>query len=486
MIWAMGELTPISLAKSTNRGRHDFEASARLINCYMESLAPDGKQEFALYAINGWDGWTTLPGASGGVRAMLSLDSELIVVSGRQIYSVSPAQSATLVGGIASSGLVTIARNRRSPNTQAVIVCDGIWYVYEGGTVTAGNDSDLQAPIYVIEKDGYFIFLSANGTITLSGIDDTTIDGLDFLNAQSNSDGGVALATRGTDVIVFGQKSTEFFVNTGNADFPFERQAYRGFGCYAAGSVSEINALINNAMVDSVVWAASDEDGKYTGLFLLSGYEAQKISSYTIDRQIEADPNPENIRSFAWSENGHVFYTITGSTYSHTYDTVEGAWHERRSQNADFWNVSAHAAFAGKTLFGDKAAGSIYRSSIDLYDADGETVEMEIQLPITHAWPYQLVVNRFAVDAVPGVGRVSADEHIADPQIMFDMSRDGGRNFGTVLSRSLGRAAQTNQSLEWRALGRIPRNGTVFRLRISAGVKRCVLSAAIDVDKLAA
>jgi len=111
---------------------------------------------------------------------------------------------------------------------------------------------------------------------------------------------------------------------------------------------------------------------------------------------------------------------------------------------------------------------------------------MEIRLPLTHAWPYELICNRFAVDAVPGVGLVSTDEHLRDPQIMFDFSRDGGRNFGTILTRTLGRAAQTNQRIEWRALGRIPRQGTVFRLRISSGVRRCVMGVAIDVDKLAA
>lgn len=482
----MADLTPISLASGTNRGRYDFEASARLVNCYVEALGQGGKNQFALYAINGWEQWATLPGAAGGVRGMLSLDSELLVVAGRGLYSVSPSQAVTLIGGIASDGLVTMARNRQSPDPQAVIVSEGQWYIYQGGTLTPGSDPDLRSPIYVTQKDGYFVFLAADGTFTLSGIDDTTIDGLDFANAQSSPDGGVALATRGTDLIIFGQNSTEFYTNTGNPDFPFERQAYRGFGCYTAGSVAEITAQIQNSMVDSVIWAATDEKGKYTGIYMLTGYEAQKISNYDIDREIEKDPSPGEIRAFGWTENGHVFYNIKGSTYSHTFDTVEGVWHDRQSATKGFWRAVAHETFRGQTIFGNSENGTLYRSSIDLYDAAGETVEMEIRLPLTHAWPYELICNRFAVDSVPGVGLVSSDAHLSDPQIMFDYSTDGGRNFGLVDGRSLGAAAQTMQNLEWWALGTIPRQGTVFRLRISSGVRRCVMGVAIDVDKLAA
>ena len=482
----MADLKPISLSKGTGRGRYAYEASARLINCYAESLGTGGKTQYALYAVNGWEEWSTLPGASGGVRAVMSLDNQLLVVAGRQLYSVSTTGVVTLVDGIQSDGLVTMDRNRRAPDVQAVIVCDGSWYIYQDGERTLGNDPDLQSPIYVTAKDGYFIFLSANGTITISAIDDTTIDGLDFANAQSNADGGVALATRGTDLIIFGQKSTEFWTNTGNADFPFARQVYRGFGCYAAGSVSEITALIQSTMVDSVCWAATDEKGGYTGVFMLAGYEAQKISTYDIDRDIESDPNKSGIRSFAWSENGHVFYTITGSTYSHTFDTVEGVWHERKSASQSYWRAVSHETFAGQTIFGDSEDGTLYRSSRDLFDAAGETLEMEIWLPLTHAWPYKLILNRLVVDAVTGVGQNSIDQHIADPQIMFDFSRDGGQNFGTVSSRSLGRMGQGNRVMEWRGLGMIPPHGTVFRFRISAGVRRCVMGAALDADQLAA
>lgn len=480
----MGELNPIALPHSNNRGRYRYESSARLINCYAENLGRDGKGPFALYALNNLANFATLAGASGGVRGLLALDSEnMLAVAGRQIYLVNAEGGSSLIGGIASDGPVTMRRNRQVP-PQVVIVSDGQWYVYQDGAVAVGNDPDLPPPVYLLQKDGYFIFLHADGRWTISGLDDVTIDGLDFATASSDADGLVAGATRGVDVLLFGDRSTEFWQNTGVTDFPFERSQYRGFGCYAAGSVSEITALINGSMVDSVAWAATDEQGAYTGIFLLSGYEASKISSYEIDRAVLDEPDKSQLKGFSWSEDGHVFYTISGSSFSYTYDTVEGFWHERKTPEKAVWNISAHATFGGKTIFGSAEAGTLYESRRSLFDGASVTHAMELWLPIVHASPRKMICNRFKVDAVRGVGLNSIDAHVADPQIVLDISHDGGGNFGTQLSRSLGAQGQGNGICEWHMLGEIREQGAVYRLRVSPGVKRCVIGASIDVEAL--
>jgi len=365
-------------------------------------------------------------------------------------------------------------------------VSEGQWWIYQNGEFALGSDTDLEAPIYVTEKDGYFVFLSETGRFTISGIDATTIDGLDFATASSDADGGVALATRGSDLIIFGTRSTEFWSNTGNADFPFERQTYRGYGCYAAGSVSEITALVDGQMVDSVVWAATDETGAFTGLFLLSGYGAVKISTYEIDRKIKADSNPAGIQSFAWSENGHVFYTIKGTDYSYTYDTVEKAWHERRSKEYDYWRCVAHETFNGNPIFGDAVSGVLYQSSIDVYTENLNSIEMSVELPIVHAFPYELCLTRVILDCQTGVGLNTTDEDYKDPEVQFDMSWDGGFHFDEIGQRSVGLQGQTLQKVDWWGLGMIPRQGAVLRFRMSPGVKRAVMGVAIAVDQLAA
>jgi len=486
----MGELVPISLPSAQNQSRSGLVASTTLVNCYRETEGGDAKNQFSLVAVNGWEDYATLTGSTGGVRAMINLDNELLVVSGRQVYAVSPAQDVTLIDGLPSDGYVTMARNRQAPDPQCVIVADGSWWIYQSGVLTEGSDPDLESPIFVTQKDGYFVFLSESGRFTISGIDDTTIDGLDFANAQTSADKGVALATRGTDLLIFGERSTEFWVNTGNADFPFELQAYRGYGCYAAGSVDEITALVDGRMVDSVIWAATDENGKFTGVYLLAGYEANKISTYEIDRAVEADANPAGIRGFAWSENGHVFYTITGSTYSYTFDTVERSWHTRKSRTYSYWRACAHATFNGENIFGDCISDSsgayLYRSDIDLYQADGESIQMEVQVPITHAFPFEMSLNRVLLDAVTGVGLNSTDDDLASPEVVFSVSRDGGKTFGTERHRTVGAQGQTLQTIQWWGCGPIPRQGAVLKFAYSPGVKRIMMGVAVDIERRAA
>lgn len=477
-------LTPIQLSTRTAKSRNGFESAARLINCFSETVGQEAKANFTLYAINGLNSFATLTGASGGVRRMLATETELQVVAGRQLFSVSSAGDATLVGGITSDGLTTMARNSNE-NPQTVIVVDGLWYIYQSGVLTQGNDPDLPPPIYVTEKDGYFIFLAADGQFTISGINVVTIDGLDFATAEARSDDGVGLATRGNDLIVFGTRSTEFWQNTGNADFPFERAQFRNFGCYAAGSIAEVTALVQGSIVDSVVWCATDEKGAFVGVYLLNGYSANKISTYDIDRDIADDPSPQNIRSLSWSEDGHVFVAITGSTYTHVYDTVEGTWHERQSNGYSYWRPKAHASFAGNVVLGDSISGELYKSERSAFDESGSDMLMTVQLPIVHAFPYELSATRLILDAVPGVGISGAASHISDPVVMMDVSRDGGRNFGAVRHRNLGKEAQVLKQIEWNGLGDIPRQGATIRFRISASVRRALMGAAIEVERLA-
>src|SRR5262245_51082062 len=120
---------PIALAKGSSEGRYPQLGIAKLTNFYVEELGEMGKQPFSLNAINGLIEWGVL--TEDGVRGMLALDTELLVVSGRQLDRLSAAGGvATLVGGIAADGMVTMAANRASPRDVAIVV-DGVYFLYE-------------------------------------------------------------------------------------------------------------------------------------------------------------------------------------------------------------------------------------------------------------------------------------------------------------------------------------------------------------------
>jgi hypothetical protein len=349
----MAQLVPLALGTTSKRSRYGQEGDARHLNVYVEQIGEEGKTPWVIYADDPVVSFATLVNGSD-IRAMLPVGSTLYVVSGRNVYAVDGSGTAQLLGTIATDGHVTMASNRRQPNPQIAIVCGGLYYLITNNNLQLVSDEHLPPPLMVFERDGYFIFPVLDGRVFFSGINDgANIDGLDFFSAESRSDQNVTGATRGSDNIIFGRQSMEFWPNTGDADSVFTRQQSVNIGCYAAGSVAEITAVINGATVDSIAWAATDEQGAYLGVMLLNGYAGQKISNEDCDRDIQNDPSPQNIRAYSWSDKGHVFYEISGTGYTWIYDTTKGTWHEGRSYGLERRRFSCYARFAGKHIFGD-------------------------------------------------------------------------------------------------------------------------------------
>lgn len=483
----MAEPVTIGLPKSSGAGRYPQLGIAKLTNCYVEEMGQTGKQPFAIVATNGNIEWAVLPGADGGVRAMLALETELVTVAGRQLFrSSGGGGAAVLVGGIPADGIVTMAANRASPR-DVVIVVDGVYFLYEeGGAVTVGADGDLPSPIAVTEISGYFVFAIADGRFFIAGPDAVDVDLIDFASAESNADRNVMVATRGRELVIFGTASTEFWTESGAADFPFARIQVIDVGCYAPASVANLMVLKGGvAASDTLVWAAADHKGAYAAVVMLDGYSAVPISDHEIDRLIRDEPNPAAIRGFSWTEDGHSFYCITGAAFSKVFDTRTMTWHDRSTFGADRWRPGEHATFAGLTLFGDLDTNQIYRSRHDLFDEDGTRIRTEIILPTIQMFPSRFKVNAIHVDAVTGVG-LNTDDDDADPKLMIAVSRDAGASWGPERMVSLGALAQRHVRIKERGFGNFDHNGMTIRLACTAKVIKAIQGLAIEAEKLMA
>lgn len=371
------QYTPIALGNQANPGRDPQAGDARLINCYVESAGAEGKAQLPIYACDGFASFATAS-ASGaaGVRCLLPLsDSALIVVSGTRVmrFNSAGAEASDAAGAIASEGLVTMARNRKPSTPQiGIAVASGagqLWFL-ESDTLTQFNLASLESTnlVSVSVLDGYFILFFDNGEFFVSDIDSKTIDSLNFAAAESSPDDGVISKIRGRDLVLFGTQSTEWWANTGAADFPFERTNSSDFGCYAAGSATNVISVGDN-LLDTIAFAATDSQGSYLGVCYLDGYSARKISTSEVDRVISAETNKSEITSLSWSANGHTFYTISTSTQTWTYDFATGRWHQRKSHGLGYWRIGKAASFGTKVIVGDKTLARLYWMHSGLYDA---------------------------------------------------------------------------------------------------------------------
>lgn len=485
----MANPVPIALAKGSSEGRYPQLGIAKLTNWYIEELGEMGKHPFSLIAINGLIEWGVT--SEDGVRGMLALDTELLVVAGRQLDRLSAAGGvATLVGGISADGMVTMAANRASPRDVAIVV-DGVYFLYEeGGSVAAGADVDLPSPIAVFEIAGYFIFVIADGRFFIAGPDDTEVDELAFASAEASADRNVMGAKRGREAVIFGAGTTEFWTESGAADFPFARVQVIDVGCYAASSVANVLVLKPGVpATDTLIWAASDHKGAYASIVLLDGYAAVPISTPEIDRLIRDEPNPANIRAYSWTEDGHAFYAISGTSFTKVFDTKfvgdpQRGWHDRKTFGRTRWRPAEHATFAGMNIFGDLETNQLYRSVPELYEEDGDRIRCEAILPNVHMFPRRFKVPAIYVDALTGVGLNTSDDD-ADPVLMIDVSRDAGASYGPERQASLGAMAQRHVRIKERGWGNFDHNGMTLRLACTAKVARAIQGVSIEAEPLA-
>lgn len=152
--------------------------------------------------------------------------------------------------------------------------------------------------------DTYVFIMTEDGKIWNSEPNDPTKwDALNFITAEAEPDKGVALAKHFNYLIAFGQWSTEFFYDAGNATGSplLPNQTMRiEFGCANGDSVVE--------MQQTVVWVGV---GRNTGrtVLMLDGTRPTQISDVSIERILNQS-SLANVRAYSLKISGHYFYVL--------------------------------------------------------------------------------------------------------------------------------------------------------------------------------
>ena len=474
---------PLEIGTRSNPGRYGQSGAARIINGYAEDAGKEGKHPMPVYASAGLADFATLT-EGGEIRAMIDLDDFIYAVAGRTIYRVDTGGLATLIGGLASDGHVTMSRNRKAENPQIAVTCDGISKIITGTSVADLEDSDLPPANSNFNIGGYTVWTHPNGRFSWSAIDETSeVDALDFATAEANPDGLLIGKGLGQTCVFFGQRSIEFWALTGS---PFDRHHVISVGCYAAGSVAEVPIITPQLISDSIAFAATDRQGAYAGICVIENLSARKISTHAVDRSVRDEPNINTITSCSWSDGGHAFYCISGSTFSWCWDSATGEWHERRSYGLDRWKIRSVHQFGGGLIAGDYTSNKLYRMSNTVYTEGSDPLIMTIQPPPVHAFPEALEFLGLYLDVIPGVGLASGDDHNIEPHIMVSWS-DDGINFHGNRTIAIGRLGETIKRVKTTRLGQSRRGAArTFRFSVSAAVAKGIMGASLDASKLAA
>jgi hypothetical protein len=469
-------LVPVALTNKSNPARYKQGGSAQLINCYVESIGEEGKTPWAIYASDGLQGFAQLSTADGGVRAFLNVDGTLWVVAGTsaRLYRVTVGGGVTDIGalsGFDETGPVFMERNRRA-TPDIAIVNNGLMFYYRT-TLAQVTDVDLLAPTSLAFVAGYFVIGTANNTWQVGALDDASAwDALDFERADSSPDAVVRVAQRQTEIVIFGEVSTEFWAETGGTDgVPFSKSSSMDIGLAASDSVATVD--------QTLVFVASDRTVR-----MLSGYQGTIISTSAVERDITSlsATDRANITATSWTANGHTFYSITSDAWTWVYDTRTGLWHNRASYGQPNWKIAKVCEFGGKIIAADRDVANLYEMSPTFFDEAGDPLVMEATLAPVHAWPKEITCHSVHMDAEKGVGTGQGDSQDIDPHILLSWSLDGGYTFNYQRRLPLGVQGKRTVELRTNRLGQSEVDGFVFKIQCSAKVARAVYQMSAEME----
>jgi len=405
---------------------------------------------------------------SGPVRGGIEYNDLAYFVIGNTLYEFNSAGGGASRGTIGTAtGRVSMAHNGvRSGANQQIFIADGTsGYIYDNATSTLAeiSDADMTSADTVVFFDGYFLFNQTNTDRfwQTAAYDGTSIVATDFYTAEGDPDKAVSLLTDRRQLFVFGQKTTEGYYNSGDADSTFQRfqGGFSQTGCAAAFSAARFD--------NAVMWLSRNEKGDGEIVRMADGYQPVTVSTHEINYQISKYTTISDAFAYAYRHEGHEFYVITFPTANVTwvYDALEKEWHHRAHNIGGVFpsreRYNCHVFAFGKHLFGDYSNGKIYALSGTSATVNGERIERErATVGIADEDEGRVRIHSFQLDMQEGIGDQTTDD---DGLIYLSYSKDGGHTWSNEVSRDAGDTGEYDKRIIWRRLG-IGRNW-IFRIR---------------------
>ncbi len=330
-------------------------------------------------------------------------------------------------------------------------------------------------------SDGYFL-VNEGGTnkFFVSDLKSFNIDTLEFASAEGSPDLLVGLIVNHRNLILFGELTTEVFVNTGNGDFPFERVqgGFLEIGCVAKYSISKASGT---------VFFLGKSDIGQSMVYSMQGLSVQRISNHAIEYALSTYEDISTATAYNYEDNGVIFYVLNFDEATWVYDVSTGSWHERAYTNAgvlERHRVECHAFdSATKThLGGDYETNKIYAISNDVYADDEDAITRLRASPHVSSDLKRLFCNSFQLDMEVGIG-LDGGVQGSSPTVMFDFSDDGGHTWSSeswaLADNAAGSIGEYKTRVRWTRLGSF--RDRIFRVKMTDPVKTVWIDAQLDV-----
>ena len=448
-------------------GAYDLEEAVAIqecINMFPELEASGSKARIILRRFPGLKAFSTeLVGKK--IRGMEYMNGTLYVVADQTLYSVSSSGVTTSIGTIEQVGRVSMAHgwaDDTSIYSLVIVNGTGTGYVYNETTLSTISDTDFEAADLVLYLDTYFVFHKTNTSqffISEAG-SATSYIGTDIATKEGNPGKIVSMITSHRDLILFGEDTTETWRNTGNTDFPFQRQegTYQERGAIGLRCPAEMDNTVYYLGDDRVVYA-------------LAGYRPTMISHHAIEKWLDEQDKSvldEGI-GMTITHQGHYWYILSFSTGTWVYDattsnlTEKKEWFQLESWEHTNWRVTEAIPAYGRTICSDDS-GYLYTLDAKTLTENGTRQLKRRTTPFYQGERKPISCPRLELAFKQGVANAS----VTDPSVMLEISRDWGRTWGSRRVRSLGKLGEYIQKAVWRRNGHA--RGMVFRWSVTDDV----------------
>lgn len=470
--------------------------SDRTINFFPE-LTPSttAKTVLALIGVPGMELDITV--GDGPIRGTYVANGLMYVVSGSELYSVdtSSTVSASLGTLATTTGAVVIKFNGLATagvgGNQLAIV-DGVnLYVYNVITGVFTTVSLGFAPSSVAYLDGYFIVTRVDSMSAYCSnlYDGLTWNGLATSPISASPENLVGLCSHMQELWMIKKFTTELWYDAGIATstgFPFARVPG---GVLNYGTEAPASIVVGDNSIFMVGCVRNGDQGQFVGIVQSNGTSFSVISPPSINYRIASMTTIADAFGFIFSMEGHTFVVMSfpSGDATYIYDTTTQMWHERSSYSDDpytthMWNAIGYSFFNNKKYVGNTHNGKMYMLKSDYYTDDTDPIASVRVAPILFD-PQEMdnvFVHRLEVDMETGVGDQGSSLGI-DPRAALSISDDGGHVWGNEYTSSIGKKGNYKINPTWRRLGYA--KNKVFRLMVSAPVKKVVLNAYAEVSK---
>lgn len=485
-------MQPIPLFGSGVNAYSAYVSRQRRLNCFYEIRNDGDKTQMIIRGTPGVVSFLTLPDSP--IRGWHVVSNILYVVAGQVLYSILPNGTVAALGSL---DITSTGNCKLDDNGVQLLVMDGAFgYIY---TIVTG--SYAQAALNTAGSFGKITDANfPNGAISICFLDGRLIaakpntrqyycsefyDGTAWTNSFSlptfgtkdnNSDLLKTVSSLNGVLMLAGEQSTEFWQNVGTSPLPFGRVS-------GATRNQGISAPYSLAFVDDVrLFVAQSLYGGTVEVVMVQGMNMQKVSTEDIDNIIRTFTVWTDAIAFGYIIDGHKMYQITFPTAkkSFLFDITTGFWYELQS---GVGLTGRHIAnfgitFNSFTFISDATTGIIYKFDPNVYTDNGNIIKR--QVTSRHV---SMGGNRFGIDGVyldleTGVGLQYGQG--ADPQIMMQVSKDGGRTFGVERWRSMGKVGQyKSPRVKWDRLG--ASQDFVFQWTMTEPVKFTIVGGAVKI-----